>query len=143
MKSEYDDIWDRGSELILSGKSGPDYQIDPFDIEFRGKTATASCVLAQGFPVGDGLNKLRELLRKNFGSSSLRHSIDERYTIATAHSTLIRFRDEVSRPQEYIDLMSRFRGVEWGCQQVASLDLVFNDWYHKATRVKDIATFRL
>jgi 2'-5' RNA ligase len=224
MKTIYDDIWHSGSELILSGKSEPDYQIDnpddsrrgitlifrpnanvlesfgdflrlaeeiepgqysyarseihttvmsiitctenfsldqvdaleysqlvrscvnevdPFVVNFRGMTASASCVMAQGFPEGNTLERLRKLLRTKFGNSSLRHSIDERYPIATAHSTLIRFRDELSRPQEIFDLMSRFRSVEWGRQHVTDLDLVFNDWYHKSTRVEDIANFRL
>jgi 2'-5' RNA ligase len=224
MKPVYDDIWQRGSELISSGNSEPDYQIDnsddsrrgitlilrpsanilegygdflklaeavepaqyqyapseihmtvmsiitcaenfsldqidaveysklvqfcvrqidPFVVDFKGITVTASCVMAQGFPADGSLKKLRELLREKFGSSSLRHSIDGRYEIATAHSTLIRFRDELSRPREFVDLLSQFRNVEWGRQHVASLDLVFNDWYHKSSRVENIANFHL
>ncbi len=224
MKSTYDDIWQQGSELILSGNSEPDYQIDnpddsrrgvtlvlrpsasvlekfgeflafaqevepgqyayapaeihttvmsiitctenfrldevdvleysrviqtcvdqidPFVVNFRGLTASASCVMAQGFPADDSLERLRELLRSKFRNSSLRHSIDRRYAIAIAHSTLLRFRNKLSRPREFFDLISRFRSTEWGHQNVTNLELVFNDWYHKSNRVENIANFRL
>ncbi len=118
-------------------------QIAPFVVDFNGITASAGCVMAQGFPAGDTLERLRELLRAKFRNSGLRHSIDRRYAIATAHSTLIRFRVGLSRPREFLDLMSRFRDVEWGRQHVSDLVLVFNDWYHKSSRVVDIADFQL
>lgn len=224
MQSTYDDIWNRGSELILSGDSESDSQIDnpddlrrgmtlifrpsqgvldkfddflrlaeevepdqyiyapteihttvmsiitcaenfgldqvndsdysrlirscvdqiePFAVDFKGITASESCVMAQGFPLDSTLERLRELLRESFGNSALRHSIDERYTIEIAHSTLIRFRNRLSRPREFFELLSQFRSVEWGQKNVFELELVFNDWYHKSDRVEEIARFRV
>ena len=118
-------------------------QIEPFAVDFRGITASESCVMAQGFPLDNTLKRVRALLRERFRNSALRHSIDERYTIEIAHSTLIRFRKRLSRPREFFDFLSQFRSVEWGKSNVFELELVFNDWYHKSDRVEEIARFRV
>jgi hypothetical protein len=49
-------------------------------------------MMVQGFPADEGLQVLRDRLRAAFRQSSLQQSIDQRYSIQTAHSTIIRFR---------------------------------------------------
>ena len=118
-------------------------EVEPFEIGFRGLTASAGCVMAQGFPVDDTLEHLRSRLREAFRGSALRHTIDARYSIATAHSTLVRFRQPLKDPAAFIDLLKRHRDTDWGGFRVAEPVLVYNDWYHKAGRVTDLATFPL
>ncbi|MGB8319012.1 MAG: hypothetical protein WCE54_12850, partial [Ignavibacteriaceae bacterium] len=62
--------------------------IKPFYIEFKGITASPSCILIQGFPENDSLELIRNILRTEFGNGSLYNSIDIRYRIKTAHSTV-------------------------------------------------------
>ncbi|MEM7504909.1 MAG: mutarotase [Pseudomonadota bacterium] len=118
-------------------------EVEPFDIEFRGLTASAGCVMAQGFPVDDTLEQFRSRLREAFRGSALRHTIDARYSIATAHSTLVRFRQPLNESAAFLDLLERHRDTDWGRFRVAAPVLVHNDWYHKAGRVNDLATFPL
>lgn len=118
-------------------------RIDSFAVDFKGITASAGCVMAQGFPLDNTLARLRELLREKFNSSTLQHTIDEQYTIEIAHSTLIRFRSQLSRPRKFFELLSQFRSIEWGRTNVFELELVFNDWYHKSDHVGEIARFRV
>lgn len=117
--------------------------IDAFNIEFNGITASPSCVLAQGYPSGNGLQLLRKALREKFRDSGLRCSIDERYSIATAHCTLIRFKEELSRVEEFLKLLTEMRDVEFGQFEASKMTLVFNDWYHRAAVVKELHNFRL
>ena len=101
----------------------------PFKIEFRGLTASTSCIMVQGFPEDDQLNSMRELLRKRFGASSLRHSIDSRYPIKTAHSTVIRFQKPISNSDSFYKLLENYRDHDFGILEVNQMELVFNDWY--------------
>jgi 2'-5' RNA ligase len=88
----------------LSEISLPDYvgyieesinNIPPFSIEFKGITASPSCILIQGFPENDSLEQIRNNLRTEFGDGSPYNTIDTRYRIQTAHCTVIRFRQKL------------------------------------------------
>lgn len=50
-------------------------------IEFKGITASPSCLMIQGFMNDEGLNDMRNELRINFKNSDLQQSIDKRYAI--------------------------------------------------------------
>ena len=66
-------------------------ELDQIEIEFRGLTASPSAIMIQGFPTDESLNIFRNKLRESFKNSALEQSIDSRYTIAAAHSTVMRF----------------------------------------------------
>lgn len=119
------------------------HRVDPFEVEFRGLSASPNCVMAQGFPLGDSLERLRSLLRDAFQQSELQHTIDARYPIATAHSALVRFRKPLKNAGAFLDFLKQNRQTEWGRLTVAEPVLVHNDWYHKTDRVQDLASFPL
>ncbi|MGN7986969.1 2'-5' RNA ligase family protein [Pedobacter sp. 22226] len=113
-----------------------------FRIQFKGLTASPSCILIQGF-LTDTLNKIRNDLRKSFKSSDLQQSIDKRYTIQTAHSTVIRFRSELKNRTALIDLIEKYRDFDFGTFEVKQVELVYNDWYQREKFVKKLHIFSL
>lgn len=114
-----------------------------FDISFRGITLSPSGILLQGFISNKTLNIMRDDLRKKFKTSQLRHSIDSRYPLYTAHSTVARFREKLNSPDNFIRQLEKYRGFDFGTNTVASLELVFNDWYQRERHVKLIHRFKL
>ncbi|WP_236782846.1 hypothetical protein [Aliivibrio fischeri] len=68
---------------------------ESISIKFEGVTISTSCILIQGFPIGEGLNELRNKLRNRYQESSLHTTIDSRYRLSTAHVTAVRFTSQL------------------------------------------------
>lgn len=117
--------------------------INKFDIEFRGLTASPSCLMIQGFLNDDTLDLIRSNLRKNFKSSNLEQSIDKRYSIQTAHSTIFRLKEKLKNKNEFLKLVEEYKDYNFGTFSVSSLEFVFNDWYQKKEYVKTLHKFEL
>lgn len=112
-------------------------------IRFTGITASPSCIMLRGFPEDDTLNSIRNNLRTNFKSSNLEQSIDKRYSIQTAHTTVVRFRKPITRLNEYLEILEIYRDHDFGTLCTNTLELVHNDWYHRAGHTKQLHTFTL
>lgn len=117
--------------------------IAPFEIEFRGITASPSCILIQGLPKGDQLTVLRNELRKTFKESGLQQTIDKRYQLQTSHMTVLRFREPFKNPGKFINKITRLRDKNFGSCVIDQVELVGNDWYQKKEKVESIAAFSL
>lgn len=115
--------------------------LHPFEISFKGLTASPSCILLQGFWKDDTLNQIRENLRQQFKSSGLQQSIDQRYTIQTAHSTIVRLRKPLQHKDQWLECVEAYREFDFGAFRVNELELVCNDWYHR--KVKELYRFDL
>lgn len=100
-------------------------------IAFKGVTASASAIMIQGFPSNESLNNLREKLRENFKKSTLEQSIDSRYTIAAAHSTVMRFQEKLQNPDQLIAVVEQYRDYDFGEFTVGNIEFVYNDWYQR------------
>ncbi|AKD03931.1 mutarotase [Pontibacter korlensis] len=111
-------------------------------IKFRGITASPSTVMVQGFMEDDTLNELRNNLRVNFRNSALEQSIDKRYAIQTAHTTVVRFRQEITQVQEYVKVLEKYREHDFGTFTADELVLVYNDWYQRRAHVQDLHRFK-
>lgn len=117
--------------------------VTPFEIRFRGITASPSCLLVQGFPEDGQLKRMRDKLRSELIRSGLRHSIDQRYYIRTAHMTVARFSQKPSAGERFVRKVATLRGAYFGSCTVHELELVTNDWYLRKDHVKRIGTFAL
>ncbi|KQB39565.1 mutarotase [Flavobacterium aquidurense] len=115
--------------------------LDKINIEFRGITASPSAVMIQGFPTDESLNNFRDKLRENFKKSDLEQSIDSRYTIAAAHSTVMRFQEKLQNPEKLIEITEKFRDYDFGELKVKNLELVYNNWYQREENTIHLADF--
>lgn len=113
-----------------------------FKIQFKGLTASPSCILVQGF-LTETLNEIINVLRMAFKSSELQQSIDKRYAIQTAHSTIIRFREKLKNPMALLNLVEKYRDFDFGTFTVDEIELVYNDWYQREHFVESLHIFRL
>lgn len=134
----------------LTGISMPEYilriekslvGISDLEINFQGITASTSAIMIQGFTNSDSLNDLRNNLRTNFQGSGLEESIDKRYAIQTAHSTVVRFQKPIKNKEELISILERYRDYNFGKFKVESYYLVYNDWYQREKWVKELYKF--
>lgn len=113
------------------------------EIELKGLTASPSCIMIQGFFLSDTLQIIRKNLREAFRNSSLQQSIDKRYTIQTAHSTVVRFRRPLKDKDRFIQTIESVRNFYFGKFTVSELSLVHNDWYQRKEKVTELARFRI
>src|SRR5206468_6289721 len=114
-----------------------------FEIEFRGLSASRGAVLAQGFPVDATLDALRERLRAQLRARGLDASLDQRYKLVTAHSTLLRFVRPLAQPEGFADALAGLRAAPLGMMRVERVDLVQNDWTMSSESLRQIDTFGL
>lgn len=115
--------------------------LDEITIEFRGVTASDSAIMIQGFPTDESLNNLRNKLRENFKNLALEQSIDSRYSISTAHSTVMRFTEKLVNPEKLIEITEEFRDYNFGSFKVEKVELVFNDWYQREKNTIHLKNF--
>lgn len=118
-------------------------RLNKIKIEFRGVTASPSAIMIQGFPTDESLNNFRDKLREDFKKSSLQQSIDSRYAISTAHSTVLRFQEKLENPQKLMQVVEKYRDYDFGEFEVENLELVYNDWYQREKNTIHLAEFRI
>ncbi len=116
--------------------------INNIEINFKGITISPSAIMIQGFVNNNSLDKLRNNLRDNFRNSGLEESIDKRYSISTAHSTVVRFRKEISNKEKLIETLEKYRDFNFGKFTVQKYDLVYNDWYQREKIVQQLHEFK-
>lgn len=117
--------------------------VEKIKIHFKGVTASPSAIMIQGFPSDETLNNLRNRLRENFKNSGLQQSIDSRYSILTAHSTVMRFQEKLTDPKKLIEIAEKFRDYDFGEFEVKNLELVYNDWYQRKSTTRVLGDFGL
>ena len=106
--------------------------VRPFKISFSGLTASPGAIIVQGFPQDEGLKKLRDKARSFFQQSELQQSIDQRYSIQTAHSTVVRFTKEPLSADVLVSTIKKYQDYDFGEFEVDTVELVYNDWYQRA-----------
>lgn len=115
----------------------------PISIQFKGLTASNSCVMLQGFMDNSALNELRDRLRLAFKTSNLEQSLDKRYAIQTAHATIIRFKERLHQPEAFIKAIETYADYDFGTFEVPHFELVYNDWYQREEFVKVLHKFKV
>ena len=115
----------------------------PFVVRYQGLTATEDGIMAQGFVEEDRLNALRDSMRAAFASAALRTTMDARYRLETAHTTLLRFAARPESPAELHELVSEHRSRNFGQTRVGNIELVVNDWYMTTEKLGNTETYRL
>jgi 2'-5' RNA ligase len=114
-----------------------------FRIRFRGITASPGAVMFQGFPVDDGLARIRDGLRTAFAHAGFTRLLDRRYRISTAHITGLRFRQPGVDAERLVSLLEEGRQINFGETHVTNLELIWGDWYASANIVRTLQEYRL
>lgn len=117
--------------------------IKSFNIHFKGLTLSPSCVIVRGFFDDDTLKEIRDRLRTTFRNSDLEQSIDKRYSLQTAHSTIVRFRKELKDKNAFLTQIDKHKNYDFGFFTVDNLELVYNDWYQRERLVEHLHNFKL
>lgn len=105
--------------------------VPPFTLSFEGIITSPSALLIKGYSEEPSLQLLRNKLRDQFKVSGLRHSIDSRYPIQTAHMTFLRYVNPIADIKSFSNKLEQFESAYMGSFQVNEMELVFNDWYQR------------
>ncbi len=116
-------------------------QEQPFTICFSGVTASPDTVLVCG--QSDALNGLRDRLRDDLTRAELGETLDRRYRIVTAHSTVLRFQSQPDHLPELMRYLAAQRTRDLGAFEVARVAFTCNDWYMSHDVVRVLETFDL
>jgi len=119
------------------------HHIERFQIEFRGITATRDGVMMQGFAQQNALNHLRDRLRAVLTAYGLGDTLDTRYRIQTAHSTIVRFQTPLSNPPGFLAHLRHLRASLCAQTLCATIQWVKNDWFMSRDHVELIEEFHL
>lgn len=90
-------------------------------------TASPATLMIQGFPNSETLNIERASLRTNFLNSKLLQSIYLRYSIATAHSTVMRFQNKIKNKELLLKTLEKYRDFNFGKFKPKNIELVYNN----------------
>ena len=126
-------------QLIKNALEG----ISRIEIQFEGVFLSPSCLIIKGFPRNEQLKLFRQNLRDAFATSNVEQSLDKRYQLVTAHSTVLRFIKPVEEKERIFELIDAFKDFDFGKQYFDQVKFVYNDWYQSNSIVKDLNTYLL
>jgi len=112
-------------------------------IQFKGLTASNSCIMLQGFMNNNIINDIRDKLRIEFKNSELEQSLDKRYSIQTAHSTIVRLRKKLNQKDNFLKIIDKYVDYNFGTFDVEKIELVYNDWYQRNELVQNLEEFKI
>ncbi|GAK49134.1 hypothetical protein U14_00352 [Candidatus Moduliflexus flocculans] len=118
-------------------------QIERFQIDFRGITATRDGLMMQGFAEKNALNLLRDHLRAILTQHGLGDTLDTRYRIQTAHSTIVRFQAPLRNPPDFLTRLRYLRASASARTLCTSIQWVKNDWFLSRDTVELVEEFHL
>ncbi|MEZ9412309.1 MULTISPECIES: 2'-5' RNA ligase family protein [Vibrio] len=113
------------------------------EIRYQGVSASPNCIVIQGFPTSDTLERLRNELKTQLTEAGVRVTFDSRYKLVTAHSSIIRFKAPLNDAQQLLALCQRYRNHDFGRVVLEDFELVFNNWYQNLDVTKSLAKYRV
>jgi hypothetical protein len=69
--------------------------------------------------------------------------LDRRYKVSAAHITIMRFCQPCPEMKQLLAFLKQSRETDFGECDVASLELIWSDWYASTDRVKRLEEYRL
>ncbi len=118
-------------------------RVRPFDLCFTGVSASPDTVFACGHSPDGALNALRDALRERLTAAGLGGTLDRRYRIVTAHSTILRFQSAPAHLPRLVEYLESVRSLDLGAFTVREIEWVTNDWYLSHDRVRVLGRYAL
>jgi 2'-5' RNA ligase len=115
----------------------------PFQIAFRGITASPAAIMLQGFPQDPILEEIRTRLRQELKERGLATGVDVRYRIITAHMTVMRFQKPLRDAWRFANALEQYRMESFGDLVVKELSFIKNDWFASPEQTTTLARFPL
>jgi 2'-5' RNA ligase len=115
----------------------------PFELRFTGVSASPDSVFVCGHSPDNALNTLRDTLRERLAAAGLGGSLDRRYRIVTAHSTILRFQSPPETLPRLLEFLESVREHDLGAFEVREIEWVTNDWYMSHDRVRALGQYVL
>ncbi len=106
---------------ILGGIAG---QCGPIRIAYRGLTASAGGVLAQGWPVGDKLYSIRRAFQRELSGRGLSGGPEAESFRRTAHASLVTFAETPCYPEALVEFIEANRRTFYGVASFDSVEIV-------------------
>ena len=69
--------------------------------------------------------------------------MDKRYSIQTAHSTIVRFRNHLNEKENFLKIIDKYADFDFGTFEIKKIELVYNDWYQRNELVKKLYEFEI
>ncbi|MEZ9157332.1 2'-5' RNA ligase family protein [Vibrio lentus] len=113
------------------------------EIRYQGVSASPNCIVIQGFPTSDTLERLRNELRTQLTEAGVRVTFDSRYKLVTAHGSIIRFKAPLNDAQQLLALCQRYRNHDFGRVVLEDFELVFNNWYQNLDVTMSLAKYKV
>lgn len=117
--------------------------IRPFSLHISGLTISRSALMLCGYPNSETLNGLRQRIRQSLKQNGLAHGLDKRYTLTTAHTTVLRFSATLRDAKTFSEFLLENKRRDFGTCKVSELELVKNDWYMSQQHTPIIARYTL
>lgn len=118
-------------------------RVPPFELRFMGVSASPETVFACGHSPDNAINALRDTLRERLAAAGLGETLDRRYRIVTAHSTMLRFCAPPENLPRLVEFLASVRQHDFGAFEVREITWVTNDWYMSYDRVRVLGQWRL
>jgi 2'-5' RNA ligase len=115
----------------------------PFKMEFCGVTAAPNAVMMQGFPLDDGLEKIRADIRESCARHGFTGRLDRRYANRAAHVTAMRFCRPSANWERLATVVEENRRTSFGEMEADTLRLTWGDWYASLETVRVLEEFHL
>jgi hypothetical protein len=118
-------------------------RVQPFRITYECVTASPEAIMIGGTSEDDALNDLRDLLREELPAAGLTGTMDFRYKLVTAHSSIMRFKTVPDNLPALIDLLSTWHERSLGSYVVDHVDFMLHDWYMSRENSTRLARYEL
>lgn len=114
----------------------------PVAIELKGVFASPDGITVQGYPVGEGLSRLRKELREGLAETGLVNLEQKKYVIETAHVALVKFINPLEGGR-LLQVVDKLRRIPLGCFQVEEMVLNVSSRYDKVQTIEVVKKYRL
>ena len=112
-------------------------------LDIRGIVASDEAIMTKGFPIDSALQDLRARVLSALEEIGLEERVKRRYTITTAHMTIVRFTKQIPDLKALAVALDRQSETPIGRMHADRLELVEHDWYMRNANLNPVRDWQL